>query len=68
MCLQQCLLAAPAPSAVGLVMPRSQELSFPLTGMMPQEAPGRNALSELGEEDFGGKFANVVLSHYFFVF
>ncbi|XP_033271156.1 protein transport protein Sec16A isoform X1 [Orcinus orca] len=28
-------------------------------GMMPQEAPGRNALSELGEEDFGGKFANV---------
>ncbi|XP_068409816.1 protein transport protein Sec16A isoform X2 [Eschrichtius robustus] len=28
-------------------------------GMMPQEAPGRNALSELGEEDFGGRFANV---------
>ncbi|XP_007459079.1 PREDICTED: protein transport protein Sec16A [Lipotes vexillifer] len=26
-------------------------------GMMPQEAPGRNTLSELGE-DFGGKFAN----------
>ncbi|KAB0392270.1 hypothetical protein E2I00_006838, partial [Balaenoptera physalus] len=55
----QRLLATPTPSAVALVMPGSRELSFPLTGMMSQEAPGRNALSELGEEDFGGRFANV---------
>ncbi|XP_068925306.1 protein transport protein Sec16A isoform X4 [Petaurus breviceps papuanus] len=37
------------------------------TGRMLQESSIRNSVSEQREEDFGGKFANMVLNLYFFI-
>ncbi|XP_014637805.1 PREDICTED: protein transport protein Sec16A isoform X3 [Ceratotherium simum simum] len=39
--------------------PLLQEARSQDPGVMPQEAPARNSLSELRGEDFGGKFANL---------
>lgn len=42
--------------------------ALPLAGAVPQETPGRSSLSEPGEEEFGGNFANTVLARFVFVF
>ena len=41
--------------------------ALPLAGAVPQETPGRSSLSEPGEEEFGGSFANMVLAHFVFM-
>uniref|UniRef100_A0A2K6TIQ9 Protein transport protein sec16 n=2 Tax=Saimiri boliviensis TaxID=27679 RepID=A0A2K6TIQ9_SAIBB len=65
-----CMTAGPEPATLGLgpgVPPLQegrhlpQEARSPDPGTVPQEAPVGNSLSELSEENFAGKFANLPL-------